>query len=71
MFSYTSTKNVQWADYGWLALLYVLANLARGLMIGVLWPVMNCIGGSDVTPLACIDPLISEVHLAFVFVSWL
>eukprot|EP00434_Breviolum_minutum_P020185 symbB.v1.2.017800.t1/scaffold1394.1/size200789/23 len=49
VFSYTSTKNVQWADYGWLALLYVLANLARGLMIGVLWPVMNCVGGSDVT----------------------
>lgn len=53
VFSYTSTKNVEWADYGWLALLYILANLARGVMIGVLLPVLNCVGGSDVTPLAC------------------
>lgn len=39
-------------------------------MIGVLWPVMNCVGGSDVTPLACIDVLISAVHVFF-FVNWL
>lgn len=49
VFSYTSTKNVEWADYGWLALLYILANLARGVMVGVLLPVLNCVGGSDVT----------------------
>ena len=53
VFSYTSTKNVQWTDYGWLVLLYILANLARGVMVGVLLPVLNCVGGSDVTPLAC------------------
>ena len=38
-----------WEDFAWLALLYVLANLARGIMIAALSPLVNLVGGSDVT----------------------
>lgn len=53
VFAFESAQIVRWSDYGWLLVFYILANLARGFMIGVLWPLVNCVSGSDVTSLAC------------------
>ena len=52
LFAYESCSKVAWADFGWLLLLYILATLARGFMVAVLWPAVNLVGGSDVTLLA-------------------
>ncbi|OLP88823.1 Sodium/hydrogen exchanger 7 [Symbiodinium microadriaticum] len=49
LFAYESCSKVAWADFGWLLLLYILATLARGFMVAVLWPAVNLVGGSDVT----------------------
>ena len=49
LFAYESCKKVAWADFAWLILLYILATMARALMVAVLWPVVNMVGGSDVT----------------------
>ncbi|CAK8989103.1 Sodium/hydrogen exchanger 7 (Na(+)/H(+) exchanger 7) (NHE-7) (Protein SALT OVERLY SENSITIVE 1) [Durusdinium trenchii] len=49
VFAFESAQIVRWSDYGWLLVFYILANLARGFMIGVLWPLVNCVSGSDVT----------------------
>ncbi|CAK9099545.1 unnamed protein product [Durusdinium trenchii] len=49
VFAYTACKKVEWADFAWLGLLYILGNLARGLMIAMLAPLVNLVGGSDVT----------------------
>ncbi|CAE7556879.1 NHX7 [Symbiodinium pilosum] len=49
LFAYESCKKVAWEDFGWLILLYILANLARAFMVALLWPIVNMVGGSDVT----------------------
>ncbi|CAK9016433.1 Sodium/hydrogen exchanger 7 (Na(+)/H(+) exchanger 7) (NHE-7) (Protein SALT OVERLY SENSITIVE 1) [Durusdinium trenchii] len=49
VFAYTACKKVEWADFAWLGLLDILGNLARGLMIAMLAPLVNLVGGSDVT----------------------
>ena len=54
LFAYESCKKAAWEDFGWLILLYILANLARAFMVALLWPIVNMVGGSDVTPLACL-----------------
>lgn len=55
VFAYTACKKVEWADFAWLGLLYILGNLARGLMIAMLAPLVNLVGGSDVTFLGKAD----------------
>ena len=54
-----------WEDFAWLALLYVLANLARGIMIAMLSPLVNLVGGSDVTLLghgeSCPETIVSTI----------
>ena len=52
LFAYESFTKVAWEDFGWLILLYILANFARAFMVALLWPIVNLVGGSDVTPLA-------------------
>lgn len=45
---YVSTTNVRREEFGWLLLLYLVANLCRGAMIFICYPFLNLVATSDV-----------------------